>query len=143
MFVHCHIAVAIHFMNFYAFVMTIYQSCIKPANSTILHLFIINNIFYILPNNINSDIDSGIILPINTDQNTIYYNNIQILISKIESLKRVIKFYFFIFNSFKDGDIINIIPFNFLFNFKVFTTNFKIRIFKYTSLLTTNFNYFK
>jgi len=44
--------------------------------NTVLRLLIINNIFYILFNNINSDIDSEIILPININQNIIYYNNI-------------------------------------------------------------------
>jgi len=44
--------------------------------NTILRLFIINNILYILFNNINSDTDSEVILPINTGQNITYYNNI-------------------------------------------------------------------
>jgi len=44
--------------------------------NTILRLFIINNILYILFNNINSDTDFKITLPINISQNIIYYNNI-------------------------------------------------------------------
>jgi len=65
------------------------------------------------------------------------------LIPKIESLERIIKLYFFIFNLFKDGDITSIISLNFLFNFKVFTTDFEIRMFRYTNSLIADFDYFK